>query len=78
MDRSRDYHTKYSKLDRERQMSYDIAYMWGRKRYKWTYLQKRSRPTHTANKLTVTKGAGGGGRDKLGVWHENIPLLYLK
>ena len=27
MDRPRDYHTKWSKPDRERQMSYDIAYM---------------------------------------------------
>ena len=27
MDRSRDYHTKWSKSDRERQLSYDITYM---------------------------------------------------
>ena len=28
MDGPRDYHTKWSKSDRERQISYDISYMW--------------------------------------------------
>ena len=28
MDGPRDYHTKWSKLNRERQVSYDITYMW--------------------------------------------------
>ena len=28
MEGPRDYHTKWSKSDRERQISYDIAYMW--------------------------------------------------
>ena len=28
MDGPRDYHTKWSKPDRERQISHDIAYMW--------------------------------------------------
>ena len=27
-----DYHTKWSKSDRERQISYDIAYMWNLKK----------------------------------------------
>ena len=32
-----DVPTKWSKLDRERQISYDIAYMWNLKKwYKWT------------------------------------------
>ena len=31
MDVPRDYHTKRSKSDRERQMSYDIIYMWNLK-----------------------------------------------
>ena len=34
-----DYHTKWSKPDWERQISYDIAYMWSLKEgYKWTKL----------------------------------------
>ena len=39
MDATKDYHTKWIKSDRERQVSYDIAYMWNlEKWYKWTYL----------------------------------------
>ena len=30
---SRDYHTKWSKSDRERQVSYDITYMWNLKKW---------------------------------------------
>ena len=32
MVRPRDYRTKWSKSDRERQMSYDITYMWNLKK----------------------------------------------
>ena len=68
MDGTRDYHTKWSKSDKERQMSYDITYMWNLKKlYKWIYLQNRNRLTDTENKLMVTKGESGG-RDKLGIW----------
>ena len=31
MDVPRDYHTKWSKSDREKQVSYDIIYMWNLK-----------------------------------------------
>ena len=31
MDGSRDYHTKQSKSERERQIPYDITYMWNLK-----------------------------------------------
>ena len=38
MDGPRDYHTKQSKLERERQIPYDIIYMWIlEKWYIWTY-----------------------------------------
>ena len=58
----RDYHTKWSKSDRERQISYGIAYMWNLKKwYKWTYLQNRNRLTDIENKLMVTKGDSGEG-----------------
>ena len=71
MDGPRDYHTKGSKLDRERQIPYDITYMWNLKRkwYKWTYLQNRNRLTDIGNKLMVTEGDSRvRGKDKLGVW----------
>ena len=58
----RDYHIKWSKSDRERQISYNITYMWNLKKWhKWTYLQNRNRLTDTENKLMVTKGDSGGG-----------------
>ena len=34
MDEPRDYHTKWSKSDRERQIPYDVAYMWNLKTWK--------------------------------------------
>ena len=33
MDGPRDYHIKWSKSDRERQISYDITYMWNLKKH---------------------------------------------
>ena len=53
----RDYHTKWSKSGRERQIPYDITYIWNlkNKKYKWTYLQNRNRLTDIEYKLMVTK-----------------------
>ena len=57
MDGPRDSHTEWSKSDTERQISYDIAYMWDLKKgYKWTYLQNQNRVTDIENKLMVTGG----------------------
>ena len=42
---------------RERQISYDITYMWNlMKWYKWTYLQNRDRLRDIESELMVTKG----------------------
>ena len=61
MDGPRDYHTKWSKSDTERQIPYDITYMWNLKiGYKWTYLQNRNRLADIENKAMVTKGSRGG------------------
>ena len=57
MDGPRDHHTEWSKSDTERQISYDIAFMWNlKKRYKWTYLQNTNRVTDVENKLMVNRG----------------------
>ena len=57
MDGPRDCHTEWSKSDTERQISYDIAYMWNLKKgYKWTYLQNRSRVTDVENRFMLTRG----------------------
>ena len=77
MDGPRDCHTEWSKSDRERQISYDIAYMWNLKKgYKWTCLQKRNWVTGIENKLMVTRESGG--RDKLGYWDWHIHTIIYK
>ena len=49
MDGPRDYYTKWSKPDRERQISYDVTYMWNLKIYIYTneliYKTKRDSQT---------------------------------
>ena len=52
----------------QRQISYDITYMWNLKKNDTnrTYIQNRNRPTDIENKLIVTKGESWG-RDKSGV-----------
>ena len=43
----------------QRQISYDITYMWNLKQgYKWTCQQNRNRVTDVENKLIVTEGKG--------------------
>ena len=54
MDGPRDYHTKWSQS--ERQVPYDITYMWNLKWHPWTYL--RNRLTDIQNRLVVAKGGG--------------------
>ena len=78
MDEPRNCHTEWSKLDRERQISYDIAYMWNLKKYvHLTYLQNRNGVTDVENKLMVTKGEKGG-RNKLGDWDWHIHTTIYK
>ena len=65
MDEPRDYHTKWSKPDRERQISYDIAYMWNLKKKKIQMnLFTKQKETHRDRKQTYGyqrgKGAGEG------------------
>ena len=57
----RDCHTEWSKSEREKQISYNIAYMWTlEKWYRWTYLQSRNRDTDVENGLWIPVGEGGG------------------
>ena len=48
-----------SKSDRERQISYDITYMWNLKKMIQTNLFIKQKLTNVENKLMVTKGKGG-------------------
>ena len=64
MDGLRDYHIKWGKSDRERQI---ISHMWILKKwYKLTYLQNKNRLTD--RKQTYGYQRGKWGRDKLVVW----------
>ena len=61
MDGPRDDHTKWSKPDKERQLSWYHLYVESKKMIQWTYIQNRNRPTDIESKLTVTKREVGGG-----------------
>ena len=62
MDEFRYYHTKWSKSDRERKISYEITNMrdmeYNLKYFKRTYSQNRNRLKDFETKLMVTKGWG--------------------
>ena len=67
MSGPRDFYTKWSQSERERQKLHGIVYMWNLKKwYKWTYLQNRNTLTDIENKLLVTKGEEE--IDKSGIW----------
>ena len=77
MDGPRDYHTKWSKSERERQIPYDVTYMWNlEKWYRWTGLQGRNWDTDVEKKRMDTKGESGGGWgwwcDELGDWDWHV------
>ena len=64
-----DYHTKWIKSDRERQISYDITNMWNlRKWSKWIYLWNRKKLRHKRKTYDYQRGKVRQ-RVKLGVWH---------
>ena len=80
MDWPRDCHNEWNKSDRERQISYDIAYMLNLKKKKWykqAYLQNRNKVRDARRFLMhsgfedargyVTKNAGAGSLGKVRV-----------
>ena len=83
MNGPRNYHSRWIKSDRKRQISCGITSMWKlvkKKWYKWTYLQNRK--GHRFQKqtywLTVTKGemVQGGINEEFGI--NTYTLLYIK
>ena len=72
MDGPRECHIDWSKSEREKQISYNNAYMWNlEKWYRWSYLQSRIRDIDVENKCMDTKGerGGEGGIGRLGLTH---------
>ena len=55
-----DYHTKWSKSDRERQISYDIAYMWNLKKKNTNQLFYKTETDSQRTNLWLPAGTGGG------------------
>ena len=69
MDGPRDYHTKWSKSDRERQISYDYHLYLESKNMIQMNLFTKQKLTHRLRKQTYGyQREMVGGRDKLGVW----------
>ena len=75
IDGSRDFHTEWSKSEREKQILYINAYMWNlEKWYRWTSLQGRNRDTdvekkhgHQGGKVAAGGGGGGGMNWEIGI-----------
>ena len=60
MDAIRGYHTKWSKSERERQIPYDITYMWNLKYGANDPIYKTETDSQTENRLVVAEGEGEG------------------
>ena len=60
MDAPRDDHTKGSKSDIERQISYDIAYMWSLKYDRNELIYKQKQTHRLKTNLWLPQGKGGG------------------
>ena len=74
-----DYHTKWSKSDRERQISYDITYMQNILKMIQMNLSTKQKQTHRPREWTYGyQGGRGKGRDRLGVWDWHAHTAIFK
>ena len=64
MDATGDYHTKWGKSERERQIPYDITYMWSLKYGTNEHIYKTEIDSDIENRLVAAKGRRGGGREE--------------
>ena len=75
MEGPKDYYTKWSKSERERQIPFDITYMWNLKHDIDEFVYEID--LDIENKLMVTKGKTEE-RDKLGAWDYQIKtIIYI-
>ena len=58
MDRPRDYLTKWSKSERERQIPYDITYKWNLKYDTNELIYETETDSQTENRLVIAEGEG--------------------
>ena len=66
IDANIDYHTKWSKWERERQIPYDITFMWNLK-YGTNEFIYQAEKTHKHNRISASKGHGECRREGIGV-----------
>ena len=71
MDATRDYHTKWSKSERERQIPYDITYMWNLI-YDTNEPVCKTKQTHRHGEQTC--GCQGGAGEGEG-WNRRLRLV---
>ena len=75
MDEPRDYHTDRSKSERERQIPYDITYMWNLKYDTNEYIYETERLTDIGNGLVVIKWVWGMVAGEFGIGR--CKLVYI-
>ena len=74
VDEPRAYYTKWSKSERETQISYINAYMWNLERwYLWSNMQDSKEDTGIKKRLLDTVGEGEGGM----IWKNSIEAYVL-
>ena len=80
MDEPGDNHTKWSKSDRERQISYDIAYMWNLKKMMQMNLFTKGKQAHRLREQTCGYQEGRVGWERIDCesWVDLYKLLHLK
>ena len=76
IDRPRDCHAEWSKSDRERQMSYNIAYNWNLKKRVQMNLFIKQRQSHRCKWTYGYQGGKVG--DRLGGWVWHIHTTVYK
>ena len=79
MDGPGDYHTKWSKSDRERQIAYDIPCMWSLKddANELIYKTKKQKQTHRLREGTCGEGTREKGGER-GHWDWHIHTAIFK
>ena len=80
MDGPGNWHTKWSKSDRERQISYDSTYMGNQKKMIQANLftKQKQTQTHRLQKQTYGYQRLTKGKEKLGVWDWHIHTTIFK
>ena len=78
MDATRDSYTKWSKSERERQISYDITYMWNLKYGTNVPFYKTETDSQAKNRFVIANGDRGGGGMDLKFGANKYELLHFE